>query len=226
MSFFVTIEGIEGAGKSTLRSRLSDFAASLGKEVVVTREPGATTLGHSIRNLLLDPKNKKFDPVAELMLFAADRAQHLEEIVRPALARGALVICDRYIHSTVAYQGYGRGLDLGRLAQLNDFVTRGLVPDLVLLLDLTPELGLERAKNRTRKASGSFQIQELQQASAGVGEWTRFEEQEIDFHRRVRDGFLALAKSERSFVLLDASATPDKIAADAIAAIEKLLAKS
>ena len=142
MSFFLTLEGVEGAGKSTLRGALVDLLSDLGKEIVVTREPGATELGRTIRTLLLDPATKGLDPLAELLLFSADRAQHLCEVVRPALARGALVICDRFTHSTLAYQGYGRGLPLDILEQLNRVTTKGLAPDLVLLLDLPAEEGL------------------------------------------------------------------------------------
>ena len=221
MSCFVTIEGIEGAGKSTLRARLADMASVLNLEVVITREPGATTLGQTVRGILLDPKNKKLDSVAELMLFGADRAQHLEEIIRPALSRGALVICDRYIHSTLAYQGYGRGLDLENLAQFNQFVTRGLKPDLVLLLDLDPEAGLERAEKRARKASGSFQLDEIKDAAA-ASSWTRFEEQELGFHRRVRAGFLELSKDpQNNFCVINAARSLDEVAADSFAAIRK-----
>jgi dTMP kinase len=221
MSYFVTIEGIEGAGKSTLRTRLSEFAESLGLEVVVTREPGATALGQNIRSLVLDAKNKNIHSIAELMLFAADRAQHLEEVVRPALARGSLVICDRYIHSTLAYQGYGRGLDIVQLKALNEFVTQGLRPHLVLLLDLPPELGLARAENRSRRASGSFKSLEL---GTDVGEWNKFEEQNLAFHKRIRDGFLELSRDPANrFCVLDASKDSEAVATHAISAISDLL---
>ena len=224
MSYFVTIEGIEGAGKSTLRSRLSDFAESLGLEVVVTREPGATSLGQTIRSLVLDPKNKKLNTLAELMLFSADRAQHLEEIVRPALGRGAMVICDRYIHSTIAYQGYGRGLDLKQLIVLNDFITDHLSPDLVLLLDLPAEVGLARAELRARRASGTFPTIENPSSAANISDWNKFEEQNLAFHQRIRDGFLALAKDEKNrFCILDASKDAETVAGVAIEAIKGLL---
>ncbi len=230
MGHFITIEGIEGAGKSTLRSKLADFVASLGMEVVLTREPGATSLGQTIRTIVLDPKNKKLDPLAELMLFSADRAQHLEEVVRPALNRDALVICDRYIHSTLAYQGYARGLDLARLTSLNEFITQGLRPDLVLLLDLPPEVGLERAQDRMRKSSGSFQVGAVKEALASnagsASGWTRFEEQDLDFHTRIRKGFLELAKDPQNrFVVLDATQKPETVAEAAVAAIKKFLAR-
>ncbi len=235
MGYFVTIEGIEGAGKSTLRSRLSDFATAAGLDVVLTREPGATTLGQSVREIVLDPKNKKLNPYAELMLFAADRAQHVEEILRPSLDRGALVICDRYIHSTLAYQGYGRGLDLAQLRTLNDIVTQGLKPDLVLLLDLSPDAGLDRARARARKSSGTFQIDlssgtvvsKTAAATAGAtaaSQWTRFEEQDLAFHQRLRAGFLELSRDPANrFVVIDAEKRPDDVAEAAIDALKALI---
>jgi len=228
MGHFVTIEGIEGAGKSTLRTRLSDFASAAGFDVLLTREPGATTLGQTIRSIVLDPKNKKLDPLAELMLFAADRAQHVQEVLRPALERGALVICDRYIHSTLAYQGYGRGIDLKQLTALNEIVIRGLKPDLVLLLDIAPEVGLARAEARAKRASGTFQVDissgTVTGGAAASTEWTRFEEQDLAFHQRLRKGFLELAKdSANRFVVLDASKSPDEVAESAIAALKGLI---
>ena len=228
MGHFVTIEGIEGAGKSTLRTRLADFASAAGLDVLLTREPGATSLGQTIRSIVLDPKNKKLDPLAELMLFAADRAQHVQEVLRPALDRGALVICDRYIHSTLAYQGYGRGIDLKQLVALNEIVIRGLKPDLVLLLDLPPEVGLSRAEARAKRASGTFQVDltggTVTGGTAASTEWTRFEEQDIAFHQRLRKGFLELSKdSANRFVVLDATKGPDEVAGSAIAALKGLI---
>jgi len=235
MSCFVSIEGVEGAGKSTLRTRLCDALEALEVEVVITREPGATVLGQTVRSLVLDPKNQNLHPLTELMLFAADRSQHLEEVIRPALDRGALVLCDRYIHSTLAYQGYGRGLNLKSLNSLNEFVTQGLKPDLVLLLDLDPEVGLQRAQQRSRKASGTFTAEELQAAANGDSSlldsggqvdsgWTKFEQQKLDFHQRVRNGFLDLAQDPTNNMLkLDASASPEELSQKALQAIQKRL---
>lgn len=224
MGRFITLEGIEGAGKSTLRSRLAECSKELNCEVVITREPGATPLGLSLRNLLLDPNNKKIDPLTELMMFQADRAQHLTEVIRPALARGALVICDRYVHSTLAYQGYARGLDKEKLLTLSEFTTGGLMPDLVLLLDLDPKIGLERAKTRVRKSSGSFNFQEITQGQGDRILYDRFEEQSIEFHQAVRRGFLELSKQPNSkFLVLDATKDTDALAREACAAIRKIL---
>lgn len=224
MGRFITLEGIEGAGKSTLRSRLAEGSKELNREVVITREPGATPLGQALRNLLLDPNNKQIDPLTELMMFQADRAQHLTEVIRPALARGALVICDRYVHSTLAYQGYGRGLDKDKLLVLSEFITGGLMPDLVLLLDLDPQIGLERAKTRVRKASSSFNFQEMTKGHGDQILFDRFEEQSIEFHQAVRKGFLELSKQPNSkFLVLDATKDTDTLAREACAAIRKTL---
>lgn len=227
MSLFVTIEGVEGAGKSTLRARLNELLPSLVSEVVTTREPGATTVGASIRTLLLDPASQ-MTPMTELMLFCADRAQHLAEVVRPALDRGALVLCDRFIHSTLAYQGFGRGMNLDSLWQLTRFVTADMEPDLVLILDLPAEHGLKRAEHRARRASGSFPIDrksgELSGTAAQNAEWTRFEEQDIAFHRRVREGFLALAKGQPNCTVLDASEEAECLAQTAFQRIRQALA--
>lgn len=204
---FITIEGIEGAGKSTLRTRLPELLSPLNKEIIITREPGATSLGLQIRSMILDPNFKNTSNLAELMLFAADRAQHVEELILPALKRGAIVLCDRYTHSTLAYQGYGSGLDLNQLLQINNFITRGLKPDLVLLLDLPVEEGLKRAELRTRKASGIFKSTECAQS------WNKFEEKNIEYHKKVRAGFLTLAKDPAlNFKIVDALDTPENIA--------------
>ncbi len=204
---FITIEGIEGAGKSTLRTRLPELLSSLKKEIIITREPGATNLGQQIRSIILDSNLKNTSNIAELMLFAADRAQHLEELIVPALNRGAIVLCDRYIHSTLAYQGYGSGLEMNQLLAINNFVTKGLKPDLVLLLDLPAEEGLKRAAMRTRKASGSLNSPDCTQS------WNKFEEQDLAYHTRVRNGFLKLAEDPAAnFKILNALDSPEDIA--------------
>ena len=216
---FITIEGIEGAGKSTLRAQLAERLAALGREVVLTREPGATVLGQSLRSLLLDANNINIDPVTELLLFYADRTQHLREIVRPALERKAVVLCDRFNHSTIAYQGYGRGIPLETLATLTQIATGGMKPDCVLLLDLSPQQGLERAKRRTLAAVTG------EARDAGKDDsWNRFEQQQLDFHQRVRTGFLELSKDPANrFTVLDATKTPAELAEQAFAAVEKVL---
>lgn len=170
---FITLEGPEGAGKSTQVQRLRAWLEGLGRTVVVTRNPGGTAIGAQIRQVLLDPANMAMTPLAELMLYAADRAQHVAEVVRPALAAGHVVLCDRYSDSTLAYQGYGRGLDLTLLRGLNAMATEDLRPDLTLLLDLAPEVGLARIA-ATRASD-------------------RLEHEALAFHQRLREGYLALA---------------------------------
>jgi dTMP kinase len=180
---FVSFEGIEGSGKSTLLQRLAD---RVGERAVVTREPGGTAIGTRIREVLLDPRNRGMAETAELLLYFADRAQNVAEIVRPALAAGRLVLCDRHVESSLAYQGYGRGVALDAIRQLARLATLGLRPDLIVLLDLPAEVGLARVDRR--------------------GAPDRLESEEIEFHRRVRAGFLSLAAEEPSrWLRLDAT---------------------
>lgn len=178
MSLFITFEGIEGCGKTTQARLLADrLLADHGvPDVVVTREPGGTEVTRGIRALLADP-GSKLDRHAELLLFLADRAQHVASVIGPALARDAVVICDRYCDSTLAYQGYGRGHDLAWLERLNAWASLDTVPDLTLWIDCELETGVRRAAKET----------------GGPGD--RFESEPMDFHRRVRDGFVALHRA-------------------------------
>ena len=201
----ITIEGIEGAGKTSLIEGLKIFAESKGHHVTCTREPGGTKLGSSIRKLLLDNHESPPSSLAEVLLFAADRAEHVEKLVRPSLAQGQLVICDRFIHSTLAYQGFGRGLDIELLNKLNLIATSGLKPDLTVLLDLKPETGLARARKRAD--------QESPESESG---WTRFEQEELDFHQKLRDGFLELAKdSSQNIKIVDAQKSEAEVISQA-----------
>lgn len=221
MSLFITIEGVEGAGKSTLQSKLAPWIRALGQHVVLTKEPGATAIGQELRELVLHPKHANLHPLVELLLFAADRAQHVTEVIRPALDQGIIVICDRYIHSTLAYQGHGRGLKQEDITFLNNLTTEGLKPDLVLLLDVNPQLGLARAKSR----SIPFAERDDETSSASL-EWNRFEQQSLAFHQRVRDGFLELAKlSENNFVIINAEQHTDRVVEEATAAAKSLFKK-
>ena len=202
---FITLEGPEGAGKSTQLPRLCTWLEGQGRPVVATRNPGGTAIGRQIRQVLLDPANKAMVPMAELMLYAADRAQHVEEVVRPALASGAVVLCDRFGDSTLAYQGYGRGLDLTLLRALNEMASGGLRPDLTLLLDLPSEVGLARVA-----------------ASRAID---RLEDEAIAFHHRLREGYRALAAEEPDrFVVVDATQDPERVQAQLQEAVGKLLA--
>jgi dTMP kinase len=195
---FVTFEGIEGSGKSTQIVLLANYLKSHGNRVVLTREPGGTPIGDQIRKILLDPANKAIDPAAELLLYAASRAQHLSEVILPALAAGSIVLCDRFSDATLAYQGYGRGLDRKMIRELDRIVTAGMRPDLTLLLDIDAAAGLARARGRNN--------------SRGLEAEARFENEEIAFHERVRQGYLALAKQEPERIrVVDASPAPDRI---------------
>jgi dTMP kinase len=195
---FITFEGIEGSGKSTQARRLAE---SLGSQAVLTSEPGATAFGREIRALLLDPRMKgAILPDAELLLFLADRLQHVGEIIRPNLARGLFVICDRFADSTIAYQGYGRGLPVDRIRALSRALLGDLRPDLTFLLDLGVDAGLARVGKR--------------------GAHDRFELEQRAFHERVRDGFRALAiEDPQRWVSLDAEQDPDTIAESVGAAV-------
>jgi dTMP kinase len=198
---FLSIEGGEGAGKSTQVRMLADSLAAAGYDVVVTHEPGATDVGRRLREVLLDPANVSLSPVAEAMLYAADRAQHVEAVLRPALARGAIVICDRYVDSSIAYQAYGRQLSEPEVRRLSRWATDGLLPDLTVLLDIDPGVGLGRATT----------------------ELDRLESETVEFHRRVRAGFRSLARAGRDrYVVLDSTDAPERVhraVRDAIAAL-------
>jgi dTMP kinase len=145
---FVTFEGIEGSGKSTQIGLLADHLTTLGRPVTLTREPGGTPIGDQVRKILLDPASKGLDPVAELLLYAASRAQHLREVILPALEKGRVVLCDRFSDATLAYQGHGRGLDIDMIRALDRIVTGGRLPDLTILLDIGAAAGLARARGR------------------------------------------------------------------------------
>jgi len=191
---FITFEGIEGSGKSTQLRRL----AARITDHVITKEPGGTPLADRIRAILLD-SNSHLDPVAELFLFAASRRQHVVEIIRPALKRGTPVLCDRFTDSTLAYQGFGRLIDLDKLRALNAWATESLTPDLTLLFDLPEEVGLSRARSRNAEA---------------VHDEGRFEAEELRFHRRVREGYLALAVAEPArFAVINAEGDIDEVSA-------------
>lgn len=178
---FIAVEGIEGSGKSTLVGGLAESLHTEGRDVLVTREPGGTAIGNAVRAIFLDP-TLAIDPMAESMLVNAARAQHVGEKIKPALDAGRVVLCDRYVDSTLAYQGYGRGLNMEQLRKLCDIATGGLEPDLTVLLDLPVSAARARMKERQHSAD-------------------RIESENDDFHDRVRRGFLELAKSPRHSIL-------------------------
>lgn len=172
---FITFEGGDGSGKTTQIMRLASALRDIGCEPLVLREPGGTIVGEGVRDILLDPRHEGLDAVAETLLFAASRAQLSATVIRPALENGRVVICDRYADSTVAYQGYGRGLDLATVRGVNEWATRGLVPDRTILLDIDPAEGI---------------------AAATPAEADRLEREELAFHARIRAGYLELARAE------------------------------
>ncbi|HSB69304.1 MAG TPA: dTMP kinase [Candidatus Methylomirabilis sp.] len=188
---FVTFEGGEGSGKTTqLKSLLAQLRAT-GRDVLETRDPGGTPIGKQVRELLLDRENTRMAAMAELFLYEASRAQLVDEVIRPALREGRIVLCDRFTDSTLAYQGHGRGLDRDLILRLNDLATGGLRPDLTLLLDLPPEVGLARAEKRLTHPRSRRD---------------RMEAERLSFHQRVREGYLAIAAADPTrVVLLDAS---------------------
>ncbi len=199
---FITFEGVEGSGKSTQIKRLTKHLEDAGRTVTVTRQPGGCDLGNTLRAILLSTKTKNLDSRAELFLYLADRAQHVAEIIRPALRAGHVVLCDRFADSTVAYQGYGRGLDVALLNTLNDVAVAGAWPIHTFLLDIDPEQGLRRALARNIEAG----------ATVNEG---RFEAEHLDFHKRVRQGYLALANAHpRRFRVVDAAKDPDAVETD------------
>jgi dTMP kinase len=195
---FIAFEGINGCGKTTLHKLLSAKVEAKGYSVCDTREPGGTLLGIEIRKLLLDWTGEKKSSRAELLLFAADRAEHVEKVIRPSLARGTWVLTDRYIYSTITFQGHGRGIARELIDQANALAINETVPDLVILLDLAPEDAFKRIASRNSSARDSF------------------EDEELAFHTRIRDGFLECAKeSPVPFLVLDARKTPAQLCAEA-----------
>lgn len=205
---FITFEGGEGAGKSTAIKRIVEKLTSEGYEIVLTREPGGTPIAEEIRNVILDKKNTAMDPRTEALLYAASRRQHLVEKVIPALIEGKLVLCDRFLDSSLAYQGGARGIGIDTVYNMNLFATEGMLPDLTILFDIKPEEGLARiAANSQREVN-------------------RLDVEKLTFHNKVRDSFHELAKKfPERFVIVDASKTPDEVFEDAYKAIEDRLKK-
>ena len=199
---FITFEGIEGSGKSTQLRRLAERLPG----ALITKEPGGTPLADRIRAILLD-SSSHLDPIAELFLFAASRRQHVIEVIKPALNRGAVVLCDRFTDSTLAYQGFGRLINLDQLRALNAWATDSLTPTLTLLFDLQEEVGLTRARSRNAGA---------------VQDEGRFEAEDLRFHRRVREGYrtLALAEPER-FAVIDGDGEADDVFSRVVAEVRK-----
>jgi dTMP kinase len=190
---FISFEGIEGSGKSSLIPHVKAHLESRGMACTVTREPGGTGIGRRIRAILLDPRSSELEPAAELLLYTADRLQHVQTVIRPALAAGRVVLCDRYVDATRAYQGWARQMGIDLVDRLHVLALEGLMPDLTILLDLEPRIGLGRAW----KAIDSGQRD---------GDETRFEHEAIRFHESVREGYLRLADQDpHRFRCIDAA---------------------
>jgi len=203
----ITFEGIEGSGKTSQMASLAEYLEQNGWNIQKTREPGGTKLGERIRDLLLDTGHTNITAKTELLLYLASRAQHFQEVILPALQQGKVVLCDRFSEATLAYQGYGRGLDLNKIKTLLRFVTEGRKPDLTLLLDVEVRKGLMRISNRTSK--------------------DRLEQERIEFYEKVRQGYLKLAKtSPRQIVVIDAGRPFEKVAAKIRGAVEGFLNKN
>lgn len=202
---FITLEGPDGSGKTTQVPALANAIHQAGFELVLTREPGGTEISDQIRQVIMDLKNKSMQPETEILLFQASRAQLVREVIRPALAEGKVVLCDRYADSTLAYQGYGHRTDIETLTNIINFATGGLTPDLTLFLDCDAETGLKRR-------------------SGGDGEWNRLDDYELAFHNRVRAGYDELIKADPNrWVVIDANQPPEIVQTELQKAIlEKL----
>jgi len=192
---FITFEGPEGSGKSSQLPALASFIVSRGYDVVSTREPGGTRIGNQIREILMRMDNTELHPRTEILLFQAARAQLIEELILPSLAEGKVILCDRYGDSTLAYQGYGHGLDVDRLKMILEFATSGLKPDLTILLDVDVMVGLKRKKAKE--------------------EWNRMDAFELSFHERVRKGYHELVSQEPArWKIVDASQSQEQVQED------------
>jgi dTMP kinase len=204
---FITLEGPEGSGKTSQLPRLADFLRQKGFDLITTREPGGTSIGDQIRKVLFDLDNKGMNPRSEILLFQASRAQLVDQVIRPALRSGKVVLCDRYADSTLAYQGYGHGVDMNTLREIVSFATGGLKPDLTIFLDISVEVGL----NRRNKG----------------GDWNRLDDYDKDFHQRVYSGYQSLiAEEPLRWAKVNAAQEPDLVAKDLQSVVLGRLIKS
>ena len=208
MSLFITLEGPEGSGKSSVMSVIYDRLIKDGYEIVKTREPGGTPIGEQIRNVILDKDNTAMDPRTEALLYAASRRQHLVEKIWPALKEGKIVFCDRYLDSSLSYQGYARGLGIDDILKVNEYATEGTYPDITFLFDIDPELGLERInKNKDREVN-------------------RLDVEKLSFHQKVREGYLILSKRfPDRYIVIDASKPLEEVSSNVLKEILNRLGK-
>jgi dTMP kinase len=213
LSLFITFEGVEGSGKTTQIQRLKRYLTKRGTPCKVTREPGGCPIGDKVRKILLNPEHRAMTPLSELLLYEASRIQHVKEVIEPHLRKGVVVLCDRFSDATVAYQGYGRGIDLRVVESLNRLTSQGIKPDITFLLDCPSHLGLKRALQRNRT---------LNREREG-----RFEKEKIQFHHRVRRGYLSIAKKEPDRVkVIDTREGEDKVFEKILKIVDKLIKSS
>lgn len=213
LSFFITFEGVEGSGKTTQIQRLKKYLTQRGIPCKVTREPGGCPIGEKVRKILLNPDHREMVPMSELLLYEAARAQHVNDMIKPFLKKGGVILCDRFNDATLAYQGYGRRIDLRWIERLNHLSSQGIRPDVTFLLDCPSDVGLKRALQRNRELK-----QEREE---------RFEKEEIQFHRRVRKGYLAIAKKEpRRVKVIDTRQGEDKVFNKIRKTVDNLLIRS
>ena len=207
MSYFITLEGPDGCGKSTQAKRLAEWLKVAGHRVLLTREPGGTAIGDQIRRVLMSLDNRRMAPRTEFLLFTSSRAQLVHEVIRPHLEGGGLVVSDRFYDSSFAYQGHGHGLDLETLQRITAFATDGLKPDLTLLLDIPVNVGLARRKDG--------------------GNWNRLDDYDLDFHERVRQGYLSLARNEPDrWTVIDADQSADSVEMEVRKVVEARLSQA
>jgi len=211
MGLFITFEGIEGSGKTTQIARTGDYLDNKKIPYIVTEEPGGTGLGSELRQILLDKTSLNIAEKAELLLFAADRAQHIEEVIHPAMKEGKVVLCDRFSDATIAYQGFGRGVDVDFIRRVNDFSSQSLKPDLTLLFDVPVSTGLERIKDRI-SPTGKASLED------------RFEREKAEFHRKIREGYLSLLHDEPDRIrLIDGSRDVGDVAKEVCRLVTELI---
>lgn len=206
MGYFITFEGVEGCGKTTQIRLLADRLQLAGYDVLTTREPGGCPIADQIRGILLDAENRSMVPMAELLLYAAARAQHVSEVIAPALSRNAIVLCDRFTDATMAYQSYGRDISRHTVDTLNTLACLSVKPDMTVLLDFDPENGLNRARKRIEGCSGPKE--------------ERFELEALTFHQNVRNGYLELARHEpERFIIIDANGSIEAVSNNVFSAV-------
>ena len=208
MSLFITLEGPEGSGKTSAIKLVREALEKLGHEIIMTREPGGTPISEQIRNVILDKDNTAMDPRTEALLYAASRRQHLVEKIWPALKEGKIVFCDRYLDSSLSYQGYARGLGIDDILKVNEYATEGTYPDITFLFDIDPELGLERInKNKDREVN-------------------RLDVEKLSFHQKVREGYLILSKRfPDRYIVIDASKPLEEVSSNVLKEILNRLGK-